>query len=554
MIDWLKNQIKIFDWLGFSIIILFFLVLNKFKIFEEVSLMIEFFYAYFRAIAYLGLFFVSCVIIKLGLYSSRKIIFIPLFILCFVTSTVDLCYIFLNGTPIQVEDILLVSQNFNSQYIGQSWLQYSYVGFLSLGINGVFYGFIAWRRSIQSKVNNIQGLVYYLILFGLVFMIYKVTTPFLMAKNSFPSPIRIPTLSYYSLHNKLVESNRKPITQSPTNEPLFKHIVWIVDESIRGDILQVNGYAKNNTPFMSANLSKFKSLGVASSGAICSDYSHFILMNGLQLQDLPNQFAAARNKPFIYQYAKKAGFSANLIYSPSFDTIPMSYMTNSDVELLDDVHYLGFENPRAKAYDLDFIGIDVLKNIIDKSNYSFTYFLKYGAHFQYDAAYPSSSRKFKPTLNGLPRGDKEQLLNSYSNAISWTVDGFFSKLDTILFDKDVLVIYTSDHGQSLWEGKDFQATHCVKDKAIPQMANVPIILYSNDQKKLSHLLSQIPKNNVNRISHFHIFNTTLQLMGYKKNEVLQQYGRSIFDTLPKARFFTVGDIMGRSTMYLYKFE
>lgn len=91
-----------------------------------------------------------------------------------------------------------------------------------------------------------------------------------MGTSEFPPPFSVhakfaiaATLAYYS-------GPRKDVPDGPRPRPLFRNVVMIVDESVRGDYLQVNNAAYASTPFLAGLKHRLINFGSAVSAHNCS--------------------------------------------------------------------------------------------------------------------------------------------------------------------------------------------------------------------------------------------------------------------------------------------
>lgn len=143
-----------------------------------------------------------------------------------------------------------------------------------------------------------------------------------------------------------------------------------------------------------------------------------------------------------------------------------------------------------------------------------------GSHFHYEDRYPLEFREFTPTcfkkkfLSDMSHCQKEELNNSYDNSILYT-DAFIKNVIDHLRDKNALVIYTSDHGESLGEnGRFLHGTYNAEE----QIA-VPMIFWASDK-----YIKNYPQNfrNLNKLKdqailHDHLFHSILGCSGIKSD-------------------------------------
>ena len=131
---------------------------------------------------------------------------------------------------------------------------------------------------------------------------------------------------------------------------------------------------------------------------------------------------------------------------------------------------------------------------------------------------------------------REREIAQYPNAIAWSVDEFFRNLLPAIDLSKTLIIYTSDHGQSLLPG---HFTHCSTTRVAPGEAYVPLFA-STSVPDFKRGLEQGAANDFGGFSHFEIFPTLLLAMGYDRDWVKKSYGPSLMDSPPRERAFMIG--------------
>jgi glucan phosphoethanolaminetransferase (alkaline phosphatase superfamily) len=117
---------------------------------------------------------------------------------------------------------------------------------------------------------------------------------------------------------------------------------------------------------------------------------------------------------------------------------------------------------------------------------------------------------------------RERLVNTYDNGIRHQVDDFFRMLVSGATRHNYVVLYTSDHGQTLAEhGQAY--THMKPDEAI---VDVPGFLVSGRGYGRRGLLAGIAPGI--RVSHLNYFATLLDLMGVPSSMRVRPYEKSVF--------------------------
>lgn len=182
-----------------------------------------------------------------------------------------------------------------------------------------------------------------------------------------------------------------------------------------------------------------------------------------------------------------------------------------------------------------------MAKILARPEPHFIYANKNGAHFPYDDSYPKSEKEFRPTMSdGNQATALKRKVNSYKNAVLWSVDKFFNKFLGAIDLNQVAIIYTSDHGQNLDPGK---STHCSTTNPDPREGLVPMMTITRNQA-LKERFQAGARLNFNRSNHFAIFPTLLDMFGYDHSILNKDYGASLFAKIKNKPSFTAGDVFG----------
>ncbi len=490
---------------------------------------------------YLLVTFIGFLSITQLFFIRNKIIFFFFYLFLFFTYSIDLVYKNINTEGFSLNDLsiaLAQADAFGLDALSTYADAIEQAGVVML----LFTIFVFIIRKIIVKNRLFISLKWVLstliIAFLLSYLILYRTTG---ATQTRPTNLKIANLFIYSFTNSLYYGEREKLTKEPVNASTYKNIILIVDESIGGKYLGINGYDKETTPYLKSIKGSYVNLGLASSAANASDSSNILLMSGLQLSDLPDTENNSLKQAMIFQYGKKAGYMTHYLSGQSMGDYLQNHMSKYDLPYIDT-----FMQPKGEYVLKEMPEEDIIKatkKILKNSKKNFIYMLKHGAHFQWEHSYPETEKYFLPTLGGdldaLSLDKKEYALNSYRNAVRYNVDLFFKHLlQEIDFKnlKDTLIIYTSDHGQSILE-EGRTSTH--GDSKNPPLTQgiVPILLFST--KDNSTLKDFSFSKDI--YSHYQIFPTIIKLMGYETKE------KSLFDINKEnsEQVFVSGDLFGR---------
>ncbi|HEX5507131.1 MAG TPA: sulfatase-like hydrolase/transferase, partial [Pseudolabrys sp.] len=319
--------------------------------------------------------------------------------------------------------------------------------------------------------------------------------------------------------------------QTAASSPPIRHVIMLVDESVRGDYID---WTPGNpyTPVLASLKSKIVNFGPASSGGNCSHYSNAILRFGASREHLGRQVLT---NPTVWQYAKKAGFRTVYIDAQAaFNRNPgklQNFMTAEETRDIDSFNAL---DEKIAPPALDDRLLDIVLQALKSDKPVFVYANKNGAHFPYDNGYPASASVFRPTMTESGKDTTQTRVNSFRNVVKWSVDRFFKRLFQEAVLKDTVIIYTSDHGQNF---NPARLSHCTVEDPDPREGLVPLFVIT-DNDALRARFAAAAEASRGHASHFSIVPTVLQLMGYSREDVDKMYGESLLEKNTRPAGFT----------------
>ncbi|MGP6433400.1 MULTISPECIES: sulfatase-like hydrolase/transferase [unclassified Pseudomonas] len=339
---------------------------------------------------------------------------------------------------------------------------------------------------------------------------------------------------YEALHNTV--GPREPVTLARNGPAVGHDIVLIIDESISGNYLDINA------PFgVHSNLKQARpgvqifNYGYAASIANCSADTNITLRYGGTRADY---MRINSTLPSIWQYAKKAGMRT--VYIDAQRTGGNLQNLMNDAEKKDIDEFVQFDQTSVR--DRDMAAAAKLIELLNDDKPELVLINKVGAHFPVHDKYPDAFMAYRPTL---PRGQFTEVAdtgertgfngqpddwllyrNAYKNTVLWNVGEFFARVFAQANLNNALLIYTSDHGQDLHErGNPGLNTHCGGDP-VEEEGLVPLVVIQGDQLQTLDWSAQLAANK-DRSSHYNIFPTLLQLMGYDLPGIEAVYGKPL---------------------------
>ena len=309
-------------------------------------------------------------------------------------------------------------------------------------------------------------------------------------------------------------------------------IIYVIDESVRGSNLSLNGYPRPTTPFLQSleNRGLLKNLGICVAASSFSYSSNAYLITGHNA--FPDDgFRTVRN-PTIFDYAKKMGYETIYIdIDHGYLSTLMKAAGDGPVRSLDRwMTDQSFEELKVDLENVKDLGVArFISSLLNERGGYFILVNKKGLHFRYRNRYPDdrASTIWKPVMEASepidpnPNG-REKLVNTYDNGIRFQVDEFFRVFVSETTNQNYVILYTSDHGQTLAEHGQLY-THMKADKVI---VDVPDFLVSGERYGMKGLLAGIRPGI--RVSHLNNFATLLDLMGVPMSLRVRSYDKSIF--------------------------
>jgi glucan phosphoethanolaminetransferase (alkaline phosphatase superfamily) len=328
-------------------------------------------------------------------------------------------------------------------------------------------------------------------------------------------------------------------------------IIYVIDESVRGSNLSLNGYPRATTPFLQSLETRglLKNLGICVAASSFSHVSNAYLITGHNA--FPDDAFRTDKNPTIFDYAKKMGYETIYIdINKGYLSPLMKAAGDGPVRSLD--RWMNDQSFKEHHVDLKTtkdLGIArFLSSLLNERGGYFVLVNKKGLHFHYRNRYPDdiASTIWKPVMEVSESIDpggtgREKLVNTYDNGIRFQVDEFFRVFVSETTNKNYVILYTSDHGQTLAQHGQVY-THMKPDNVI---VDVPDFLVSGERYSRKGLLAGIPPGI--RVSHLNNFATLLDLMGVPISLRVRPYDKSIFSLTAednRMRYYMSGSLHG----------
>jgi glucan phosphoethanolaminetransferase (alkaline phosphatase superfamily) len=274
-----------------------------------------------------------------------------------------------------------------------------------------------------------------------------------------------------------------------TTEPVT--LVVVIGESLRADHLGINGYGRETTPLLA------KREGLVSFRQVrsCAAITRYALPCILNAGNNPSFVSVLRQVGFHTTWLGTQGdpsFTHNYLRAgrdaeqSKFTNTPFASSHAYDRELLP-----WFQATLARGHDSKLIVLHTL-----------------GSHWKYHQRYPREDVKFAPNCNeSLPYlCERQHVINSYDNSVRYT-DGFLDALITELENVPALLIYISDHGESL--GENGAWLHGDPNNEDQRQAAMMVWASKNWQKRYPARFQQLVNKRDQSLAQEVVFHTVL---------------------------------------------
>lgn len=298
--------------------------------------------------------------------------------------------------------------------------------------------------------------------------------------------------------------------RSQTNDSSALYIL-VIGEAVRYDHLGINGYERNTTPLLS-NQKNLVSYDSVFAQANLTSRSVPLILTRATAEDID----VAYKEKSISGAFKEAGYLSGYITKQLPLSIETRIMNSSDY---------AFSYSKAidvdGNYDEDMVG-NLSEYVADTLQYFTLHML--GNHFRYEQRYPADFEVFTPVMGksfsyaSISEANKDKLVNAYDNCVLY-LDHFMNELISYVdgLNRSVVVVYVSDHGESLWDDERKLSLHGSYDVAKYEY-HVPMLVWYSDEyaSENPQKVSNIKANTSKPISSDVVFYSMLDMAGIKE--------------------------------------
>ncbi len=285
-------------------------------------------------------------------------------------------------------------------------------------------------------------------------------------------------------------------------------VVFIIGEAARPDHFHANGYARQTSPRLEA------------AGAIpfprtraCHTATRFAVPCMITRTGADPASTKVSETSFISVF-KRLGFATAWISNQGF----LGFHETPVSVLAKEAAVVKFANPTGNYKEVNVHDAELLPFLdaflAGEGRGRLAVLHAIGSHWKYDRHYPAAFRAFTPTCDRSVQKDcaREHVINSYDNTILYA-DWFAGEVIARLKDRDAIVIFASDHGESLGENGVY--AHWAESKNTREQLDAALFVWVSDERERRHpgVRERLRRNARGRVTQPQLFHTVLDCAG-----------------------------------------
>lgn len=318
------------------------------------------------------------------------------------------------------------------------------------------------------------------------------------------------SVSEYMENHKVAADDRPAFSGEARCDADSITVVFVLGESLRASNMQINGYDRKTTPYLS------QEQNVVSFPTIYSEYgyTHTSVPYILSRADHEHPDRAYEERSFI-SLLKQAGYRTSWIANQNTVSTYLYFMKECD-------SIVNVSNGKSLFIYSKWLDEDVLPHysrlLEESQNRQFLLVHTIGSHWYYNNHYTDSFEHFKPTINSkvISSNSHEQMVNAYDNTILYS-DHIWHQLINQLRDRTAILIFLADHSECMGENGNY--THGASDD--PALHNPGCFVWWSDryEELYPDMIANLKQNREKPYNTSFLFHSILEAARVRTNYV-----------------------------------
>lgn len=252
-------------------------------------------------------------------------------------------------------------------------------------------------------------------------------------------------------------------------------VIFVLGESTDRNHMQLYGYRLPTTPLLNARHERGEIFRFNDTIACANNTSPAMarIFTFAEKDGPMNDWYFHAN---LFDIVRRAGYHTVWLSNQS----PLGLWGNFDRYFsarCDEKFFIESEDEIAKQRQIDGVLLPVLDELLASSTAEKNFLLihLYGTHGIYKERYPAEFEKFSAADEDKPEESWRQVTAKYDNAVLYN-DFIVNEIIRRFENKNAVLIYISDHGEEVYEGRDF-AWHSVEATGNVHMIEIPALVW-----------------------------------------------------------------------------
>ncbi len=324
----------------------------------------------------------------------------------------------------------------------------------------------------------------------IVYVYVAINSPLSVINNFFLNTM--PWLTITSIHNLVkvspIGSEEKFFAemdkQLETEEILadasdIPCVVFVLGESTDRNHMQLYGYCLPTTPRLTARFERGEIFRLNDTIA-CANHTSSAMAKIFTFAEKDEPLNDWYLKANLFDILRRTDYHTVWLSNQS----PLGLWGNFDKYFsarCDEKFFIEAEDKIARQRHIDGVLISVLDKFLASSTAEKNFYLihLYGTHEAFRERYPAEFEKFSARDEDKPNEIWKQITAEYDNAVLYN-DFIVNEIISRFEDKNAVLIYISDHGEEVYEGRDFFG-HSMEEGGNVHMIEIPALIWASKE-------------------------------------------------------------------------
>lgn len=260
-----------------------------------------------------------------------------------------------------------------------------------------------------------------------------------------------------------------------TDDSTIPFVIFVLGESTDRNHMQLYGYRLPTTPLLNVRHERGEIFRFNDTIACANNTAPAMskIFTFAEKDELLNDWYLKAN---LFDVVRRAGYHTVWLSNQS----PIGLWGNFDKYFsarCDEKFFIESEDKLAQQRQIDGVLLPVLDEFLAASTAAKNFYVihLYGTHGIYRERYPAEFEKFSADDEDKPESNWKKVTAEYDNAVLYN-DFIVDEIIRRFEDKNAVLIYISDHGEEVYDGRDF-AWHSLEEDGNVHMIEIPALIW-----------------------------------------------------------------------------